>query len=437
MIKEMLSRLSTAFRKDEDSNNYRLFAVIADEFDEIEQVIEQIRDSRFVEVATGKSLDYIAKLFNITRIANESDDELRGRLQVELQKYLSSGTINDILNVIKYFTLLENKNIKIIEAPDATLGFGEGSFGNNVFSSPKATFRIELFNLAHQLNLKAFYNAIRNVKAAGVYFQQDETVLSFVGLSAKTSGESSQTWLISTLGFGYDEFGEGPYGGYILTIKADAEIGMNLTILAFPETKAGIKSGLGFGHGLFGELGYSDRYDLAVVEWMIETLATAIANCYSQTVNIDIHTYFAFGDGGFGYWQYGGGTVSSANELDYSVKKKIMYSTATGFGKMKFNLRQNSANTGWIKIEYMITAPDGSIKESGTICEVDGGTNDSFAPDIIWILTDDPELGVIYELRFFPWISLNYGDTIEFRLLMKNSDDEACYNNIFDVWGVC
>jgi|Deesub1362B_J571_1020462.scaffolds.fasta_scaffold00598_20 hypothetical protein len=529
--KEMLSRLSTAFRKDEDSNNYKVLSIIAEEFDEIEQVIEQLRNSRFVEIATGRSLDYIAKLFNLTRKSEETDEELRGRLQVELQKYLSCGTLNDILNVIKYFTGLEDKDIRIVEAPDAILGFGKGSFGNNVFSSPKATFRIELLEEpALQLNLKAFYNAIKAVKAAGVYFQQDETKI-WCYILAFTAGESVTTWLITTpLGFGYDKFGEGPYGGYLLVIKADAETSnidltilafptveagtksgfgfghgrfgelgfserldvaiitlaltllnaalalcentetkyqitplgfgqsglglipfgdyllvakadaetglIDLTILAFPASTAGIKSGLGFGYGSFGELGFAERYDMAIIEWTLETLAAAFADGIPQTIDIDIHTYFAFGEGGFGYWQYGGGTVSSANELDYIQKKKISYSTATSFRKMKFNLRQNSANTGWIKIEYQITAPDGTLKVPWTvICEVDGGTNDSFAPEIAWTRTSDPEWGEVYEATFTQAILLDYGDTIVFRLLMKNSDAEACYNNIFDVWG--
>lgn len=218
--KEMLSRLSTAFRKDEDSNNYKVLSVIAEEFDEIEQVIEQLRNSRFVEIATGKSLDYIAKLFNLTRKSEETDEEIRGRLQVELQKYMNYGTLNDILNVIKYFTGLEDKDIKIVEAPDAILGYGQGSFGNNVFTSPKATLRAELLEEpALQLNLKAFYNAIEAVKAAGVYFQQDETVLWFILPQARTFGESETTWLITTpLGFGYDKFGEKQYGGYMLVV---------------------------------------------------------------------------------------------------------------------------------------------------------------------------------------------------------------------------
>ncbi len=528
--KEMVSLLSTAFRKDPDSNNYKLLSIIAEKFEEIEQVIEQVRDSRFVEIASGRSLDYIAKLFNLTRKAGESDEEFRGRLQVELQRYLSSGTLNDVLSVIKYFTGLEDKDIKIIEAPEAILGFGEGAFGNNVFASPKATFRIELLEEpALPLNLKAFYSAINAVKAAGVYFQQDETRIEFAPVLAFTSGESETVWIITTpLGFGYGKFGEGPYGGFLLVIKADAETSnidltvlafptveagtksglgfghgrfgelgfaerldvaiitltltllnaalalcentetkyqitplgfgqsglglipfgdhslvakadaetdlIDLTILAFPASTAGIKSGIGFGHGSFGELGFSDRYDMAVIEWMLETLATALAIAAQQAIAISIHTYFAFGKGGFGYWQYGGGTVSSASESDYVEKKRINYSSATSFTKMKFNLRQNFAATGWIKVEYQITASDGTVLVPWTmLCEVNGGTNDSFGEISGYTRTSDPEWGVIYEVTFDH--SISYGDTIEYRLLMKNSDAEACYNDIFDVWG--
>ncbi|WP_290597027.1 MULTISPECIES: hypothetical protein [unclassified Archaeoglobus] len=525
--KEMLSRISSAYRKDEDSNNYKILSTIAEELSEIEQVIEEIKVARFVEVARGRSLDYIAKLFNLTRKSGESDDELRGRLQVELQKYLSCGTLKDILDVVVYFTGLDSKDIKVVEAPKAILGFGEGSFGNNVFASPKGTFRIELLEAPIlQLNLKALYNAIDVVKAAGVYFQRDGTRLWYKIL-ALAKGDSTVVVLISTpLGFGYDGFGGGPYGGFLLVVKADAETSnIDLSILVSSATKARTKSGLGFGHGrfgelgfserldvaivalaltllnatlalcenaetkyqvaplgfgqsgfglvsfgdkllvivkgdvdlidlmilqtsntnaeissglgfgygAFGELGFSDRYDAATIKWLLETLSAILAIVAPQAIAISIHTYFSFGEGGFGYWQYGGGTVSSASELDYVEKKRITYSSATNFTKMKFNLRQNSASTGWIKIEYQIVAPDGTVKVPWTtLCEVYGEGSGSFnVSSASW--SSDPNFDNVYELMLD--LSLVYGDTIEFKLLMKNSDTEACYNDIFDVWG--
>jgi len=110
----LIKLLSTAFRKDPDSNNYKIIAITATGFDELEKVLEDIKNAHFVETAQGKSLDYIAKLFNVTRQQGESDEDLRARLFVEFKKYLSCGTKDDILQVIKFYTKLRNEDYRNI-----------------------------------------------------------------------------------------------------------------------------------------------------------------------------------------------------------------------------------------------------------------------------------------------------------------------------------
>jgi len=119
----LIRLLSTAFSKDEDSNNYKIIAIIASGFDELENVLEDVRKVHFVETASGRSLDNIAKLFNVTRQQGETDEDLRVRLFVELRKYLSCGTKSDILQAVQFYAVLSDedydKNLYLIEPEPA------------------------------------------------------------------------------------------------------------------------------------------------------------------------------------------------------------------------------------------------------------------------------------------------------------------------------
>lgn len=99
-VDELIKLLSTAFRKDPDSNNYKLLKVIDSEFSTIEQTISDIKNAHFVDFATGKSLDYIASLFNIRRKLNESDEHFRTRIKLAFSKITNTATINDIKEII-------------------------------------------------------------------------------------------------------------------------------------------------------------------------------------------------------------------------------------------------------------------------------------------------------------------------------------------------
>ncbi len=109
----LIKLLSTAFRKDPDSNNYKLISIIADRFDELENVLEDVRKSHFVETAQGISLDYIAKLFNMHRWKDESDDDFRTRIQAKIQTCLSCGTKSDIFFAITYFNKLSEQEVPV------------------------------------------------------------------------------------------------------------------------------------------------------------------------------------------------------------------------------------------------------------------------------------------------------------------------------------
>lgn len=117
-VDELIKLLSTAFRKDQDSNNYKLLKVIDSEFNNIEQTIKDIKNARFVDFAQGKSLDYIASLFNIRRKQNETDDHFRARIKLAFSKITDMATINDIKEIIAATLQTETNRVKIKDKYD-------------------------------------------------------------------------------------------------------------------------------------------------------------------------------------------------------------------------------------------------------------------------------------------------------------------------------
>jgi len=117
-VDELIKLLSTAFRTDQDSNNYKLLKVIDSEFTNIEQTINDIKNAHFVDLAEGKSLDYIASLFNVRRKHNESDDHFRARIKLAFSKISDMATINDLKEIIAVTLQTETSRIKIEDRYD-------------------------------------------------------------------------------------------------------------------------------------------------------------------------------------------------------------------------------------------------------------------------------------------------------------------------------
>lgn len=69
-------------------------------FDSMNNVIK----GRDVMNSTGTALDHVASWFNLTRSSDETDDNLRGRVQEYLGSYASAGTIESIKTAIEAYT---------------------------------------------------------------------------------------------------------------------------------------------------------------------------------------------------------------------------------------------------------------------------------------------------------------------------------------------
>ncbi len=151
----LIKLLSTAFRRDPDSNNYKLLKIIIEGFDELEQVLEYVKNTHFVDFAQGKSLDYIASLFNIRRKQNETDERFRARIKLVFSSLKNCTTINELKEIIATALKTETSRVKIRDKWDLEPGFFE-----------VGVFLQDLNNVG--LTIDEFQNLIQAIKPAGV-----------------------------------------------------------------------------------------------------------------------------------------------------------------------------------------------------------------------------------------------------------------------------
>jgi|Deesub1362B_J571_1020462.scaffolds.fasta_scaffold00415_2 hypothetical protein len=148
MIKNIINRLSTAYNKAETSNNYKFLKVFADELAEIEQLLEDIKNSHFVDTATGINLDRIGALVGEKR-EYDNDEDYRARIKTKYSRLIADGTksairfalstlgidpnriefIEEFPNQPAHFTLrvptdYGDKELLIVEIVDRTKGAG-------------------------------------------------------------------------------------------------------------------------------------------------------------------------------------------------------------------------------------------------------------------------------------------------------------------------
>ncbi|AIY89880.1 hypothetical protein [Geoglobus acetivorans] len=117
-VDELVKLLSTAFRKDPDSNNYKLLKILDSEFSNIELEAENVRNAHFVDYASGKSLDYIGQLFNVRRQQGETDEHFRARIKIAFSKLTEMTTIKDIKEVVASALKTKTSRVRVLDRYD-------------------------------------------------------------------------------------------------------------------------------------------------------------------------------------------------------------------------------------------------------------------------------------------------------------------------------
>lgn len=161
-LAEMISKLPDAYAKDPDSNNYKLFACIAPEFEEIAEMFQDVASVLDMDNAYGASLDRIAANVNQSR-GQVKDTTLRTLIKAKIASDMSAGTIKTMLDVIG-FIVGTGAKVRITEM-------------FNDADTPEAAamgVSVPLENVIESgLTLNHFVNLLSRVRAAGVRITTD------------------------------------------------------------------------------------------------------------------------------------------------------------------------------------------------------------------------------------------------------------------------
>ncbi|ADN36213.1 hypothetical protein Mpet_1454 [Methanolacinia petrolearia DSM 11571] len=191
----ILRRLSSAFRQDTESNNYKLIKINADELDEIDAVIDEIIRAHNLEHSSGQSLDFLAELLELER--NErSDDDFRSLIAATAVFRKSNGTIADIKNVVSLITGVSTDDIVVHED------------GGNSFSIELKSINLNAFSLT------IFNENVDKTRAAGVKYLAEDLVMILNSLwEVHRTREGGLIYIrTSSFQYGLSTFGEAPYG---------------------------------------------------------------------------------------------------------------------------------------------------------------------------------------------------------------------------------
>lgn len=112
--KEIISLFTDYFRKNEDSNLYKLVSLFSSELERIKETNNLIVEWRAIDKAQGKALDLIGENINQSR-GVATDEVYRVLLKSKIARNLSDGTINTIINVIAIALSTDKNSIKIVE----------------------------------------------------------------------------------------------------------------------------------------------------------------------------------------------------------------------------------------------------------------------------------------------------------------------------------
>lgn len=138
----LINRLPDTFRKDKDSNNYKLLSLVESDLIKINQDIQDINDSLDINKAYGKTLDFYGDLYNQKR-GNLNDDKYRTIIKARINNLLVDGTYKSVINALCMIFDCNPKDIHIADKSGQNcvvniIGLPIDAIVKNGFSSEQA-----------------------------------------------------------------------------------------------------------------------------------------------------------------------------------------------------------------------------------------------------------------------------------------------------------
>lgn len=201
-VAAMIDRLSSAFTKEPGSNLEKILSTIETEMQGLEDEAAAVVLSHQFRNASGQSLENMTETFGVSRIPGTSDTTLRENMGTVLWQNRSHGSIADVQKIVSYITGVPADAVTIVEP-------SPGRFSLIVESTWTQSF-----------SLAGLYNAVNKTKAGGVLFLEDETVFILTApLEAETGRDVVTGLKTNAWGWGYDAWGDSPWGGLDLDIE--------------------------------------------------------------------------------------------------------------------------------------------------------------------------------------------------------------------------
>jgi len=158
-VDNIIRRLTDVFNRETTSNNYKLLSLDGEQYDDISDTLDDVRDSHFVSTAIGESLDNIGEIVGLTRQTAETDTQFRARIQARVAGFVGGGTKYSIREAVSVFLGIDIISVDVIDGY-----IDAGAYGH--------------FLIAIDMNAgwtviqdwNKLVTLINDVKAAGIYF---------------------------------------------------------------------------------------------------------------------------------------------------------------------------------------------------------------------------------------------------------------------------
>lgn len=111
--------ITSPYPEGEDASEWdSLLTAIASQFNEVEDVFDNVDSAKYVDEATDEQLDKLATLFQVERQSGEDDSTFRTRIKARLRAQLSSGTNDDIRSAASALLNADPDTVSIVEPED-------------------------------------------------------------------------------------------------------------------------------------------------------------------------------------------------------------------------------------------------------------------------------------------------------------------------------
>lgn len=201
LAEEMLSWLSTALCKDPESVNAHLLQVAADQAVASLNAMDSVIRSRWLDEATGASLDAIGARYSIYR-EGDGDAEYRARIVHEIDMMLSYGTVADVKRYVADKLGMEPADIEVVERH---------------LSSPDAVFTLRIHGQpTKEVQWDIVNSGMDSVRPVGVLYYAEDIVMVLLPIElVLDAGQFTRcyVWLPACSGWGYMQWGTCPWGG--------------------------------------------------------------------------------------------------------------------------------------------------------------------------------------------------------------------------------